>query len=277
MIDLASIDLTGTIDIHIHAAPDVWPRKADAIELARQAAGRGLRAILLKSHWTLTAGWAALVQKVVPEIRVFGGLALNQAVGGFNPVAVEAALRMNAAEIWMPTISAATESENGPGKGLSILQDGKINGNLLEILHLIAEHDAILGTGHLSTEEILALVPAARRAGVQKILITHPEHPPVEMPPAEQEELRDRYGVLFERCLITTTLGHGHLPFEQLAEVIRRVGPETTVIATDFGQPENLTPVEGLACYIAHLRAHGFAEAQISRMSRTNPAQLLGL
>jgi hypothetical protein len=276
MDELDRIDLTGAIDMHMHAAPDVRPRKADAIELARQAAGRGMRAILLKSHWTLTADQAALVQKVVPEVRVFGGLALNLSIGGFNPAAVEAALQMGAAEIWMPTISAATESGNGAGRGLTILQDGKISADVLEILPLIAEHDAILGTGHLSTGETLALVPAARQAGVQKILITHPEHPPVEMPPAAQEELRDRYGVLFERCLITTTLGHGLLPFEKLAEVIRRVGSETTVIATDFGQPDNLPPVDGLACFISHLRAHGFNEAEIRRMSRENPALLLG-
>jgi hypothetical protein len=108
-------------------------------------------------------------------------------------------------------------------------------------------------------------------------LITHPEHPPVEMPPAEQEFLRDRYGVFFERCLITTTYGHGPLPFEKLAAVIRRVGPETTIIATDFGQPENIFPADGLACFITLLRLQDFSISEIDRMSRTNPARLLGL
>jgi hypothetical protein len=277
MIPYSEIDLSGRFDLHVHSAPDLKPRKLDDIDLARQAASRGMRGILLKSHWTLTADRAYLTQKVVPDIRIYGGLVLNHSVGGFNPAAVETALGNGAVEIWMPTISAATESENGTGKSLTVLQDGKVNNNVLEILRLIAEHDTILGTGHLSTEEIMFLVPAARQLGVKKILITHPEHPPVEMPPAEQEELRDRYSVLFERCLITTTLGHGQLPFEKLAEVIRRVGPETTIIATDFGQPENLLPVDGLACFISHLHANGFREAEIIRMSQVNPAQLLGL
>jgi hypothetical protein len=112
---------------------------------------------------------------------------------------------------------------------------------------------------------------------VHKIVITHPEHPPVEMPALLQEELRDRYGVYFERCLITTELGHGRLPFAALAAMIRRIGCATTVVATDFGQPENLYPVDGLAIYIAHLRAEGFADSDIAMMSQANPARLLEL
>src|SRR5258706_309913 len=173
----SDIDLTDTIDLHLHTAPDVVPRKLDAFEAARQAAARGMRAILLKSHVTITADRAALVEQVVPAVRVFGGLVLNQAVGGFNPAAVEAALR---------------------------------------------------------------LVPAARAAGVRKILITHPEHPPVLMPALLQEELRDRYAVYFERCLISTEYGDGYLSFAALAAIIRRIGCATTIVATDFGQPQNL-------------------------------------
>src|SRR4029079_18691005 len=138
-------------------------------------------------------------------------------------------------------------------------------------------HDAILGTGHLSPAEIMLLVRAAREAGVRKILITHPEHPPVEMPAPQQEDLRDRSDLLFERCLISTTLGSGSMPFSELAAIIRRVGSATTAIATDFGQPENLAPVDGLALFIAELQAAGFSRAEIDQMARTNPARLLEL
>src|SRR5512133_3370346 len=119
MDDYSDIDLTGRIDLHIHSAPDIWPRKMDDLELARAAAGRGMRAILIKSHWTLTADRAYLVEQVVPGIRVFGGLALNDTVGGFNPSAVEAALQMGAAQIWMPTMDSAAAKEGG----LTIFRD----------------------------------------------------------------------------------------------------------------------------------------------------------
>ena len=271
------IDLTGTIDFHLHTAPDVRPRKLDDFEAARQAKARGMRAILLKSHVTLTADRAVLAEQAVPGVRVFGGLALNAPAGGFNPAAVEMALTMGAAQIWMPTESAAAEPRPKPAPGLTILGETGVKPEVHEILHLIAAHNAILGTAHLSPAEILQLVPAARAAGVRKIVITHPEHPPVEMPPLLQEELRDRYDVTFERCLITTVLGHGRLPFAALAAVIRRLGCASTIIATDFGQPENPYPADGLAAYIAHLKAEGFSAAEIAVMSQANPARLLEL
>src|SRR5438067_1280976 len=172
----SEIDLTGTIDFHLHTAPDVRPRKLDDFEAARQAAARGMRAILLKSHVTLTADRAALAEQAVPGVRVFGGLALNAPVGGLNPAAVEIALAMGAAQIWMPTESAAAEPQPKPAPGLSILGEAGLKPEVLAILRLIAEHNAILGTGHLSPAEIIQLVPAARDAGVRKIVITHPEH-----------------------------------------------------------------------------------------------------
>lgn len=273
MTEYDEIDLSGAVDLHVHSAPDVRQRKMDDLDLARQAGERGMRALLLKSHWTLTADRAYLVQKVVPGLRVFGGLVLNQAVGGINPHAVEAALQMGAAEIWMPTISAASEREGG----LTIFSDGQITENVFSVLKLIAEADAILGTGHLSAVETAALVPAARDLGVRKILITHPEHPPVNMPCGMQEELRDRFAVFFERCLITTPFGGGGLPFAALAQVIRQVGPDSTIISTDFGQPQNPSPIDGLACYIANLYKHGFSGPEINRMCRDNPAQILGV
>src|SRR5438105_5235 len=119
----SEIDLTGTIDFHLHTAPDVRPRKLDDFEAARQAAARGM--------------------------RVFGGLALNAPVGGLNPAAVEIALAMGAAQIWMPTESAAAEPQPKPAPGLSILGEAGLKPEVLAILRLIAEHNAILGTGHL--------------------------------------------------------------------------------------------------------------------------------
>jgi hypothetical protein len=276
-LDIDGVDLSGVIDLHIHTAPDLRPRKQDDFGVARAAAARGMRAVLLKSHVTLTADRAYLVEQIVPGIRVFGGLALNHAVGGINSAAVEVALRLGAAEIWMPTLSAMTQQHDPMGPGISIYQDGRIAECVIDVLRLIAEHDAILGTGHLSTQEVVDLVPVARSLGVRKILVSHPEHPPVEMPPSVQEELRDRFGVLFERCLISTTFAGWTLPFSEMAAVIHRVGPASTVISTDLGQASNTAPVDGMAMFIACLQAEGFNQATIDRMCRQNPAALLGL
>src|SRR5690606_162259 len=137
---------------------------------------------------------------------------------------------------------------------------------VLEVLELIASADVILGTGHLSVSAILKLVPAARATGVRTIVITHPEHPPAEMPPDLQRELVREYDVLFERCFISTTLAGWEIPIEQITGIIRDVGFDSTVISTDLGQPGNPAPVDGFAMYVAKLFEAGFTEQEVQRM-----------
>src|SRR3954462_12331328 len=79
----------GVIDMHVHSHPDVFGRNMDDIDVAQLAKSRGMRGIVLKNHISETASRAALVMKVVPGIEVFGGVVLNNAVGGINPNAVE--------------------------------------------------------------------------------------------------------------------------------------------------------------------------------------------
>src|SRR5262249_43318299 len=81
--------LSGAIDMHAHADPDGTPRKIDAIDLARLAKERGMRAIVLKNHYEPTQTLAYIVRKEVPGIEVFGGISLDLTVGGVNPAAVE--------------------------------------------------------------------------------------------------------------------------------------------------------------------------------------------
>src|SRR5690606_24650048 len=46
--------LAGAIDLHAHHGPDAYPRQWDAFEVAELAASRGMRAIVIKNHWTET-------------------------------------------------------------------------------------------------------------------------------------------------------------------------------------------------------------------------------
>src|SRR5262245_30303342 len=186
-----NIDLSGLVDMHVHTAPDVDPRFADDIETVRGAAAAGMRALLLKSHVTLTADRAAIAEKVVGQLRVFGGIALNYAVGGINPVAVEVALKLGAKQIWMPTKDAAHERRyRGKAGGLTIFtEDGKVNPAVHEVIELVRVADAILGSGHLSLEETVALVRLARAAGLRKIVVTHPEAYFLKMSAAEQADI----------------------------------------------------------------------------------------
>jgi Family of unknown function (DUF6282) len=84
-----SLALIGVIDIHVHSGPDSMPRTVDAIDVARLARKEGMRGLVFKNHYESTAAVAYLVRKEVPGIEAFGGIDLNQTVGGINPAAVE--------------------------------------------------------------------------------------------------------------------------------------------------------------------------------------------
>lgn len=269
-------DLTDFIDPHVHSAPDIVPRLLDDFELARQAAAAGMAGILIKSHTTPTADRATLASQIVPGIRIWGGLVLNHAVGGFNPAAVEVAAGFGAREIWMPTIDAANHCRlhQLPRPGLS-LDDGSSTQAVREILAIIAGHDLILGTGHLSVPEILALVRMAQDAGVAKILITHPEAPVTNMPFPIQRELAG-LGCRFERVWVFTTPALKHvLSPDAVIAGIREVGHESTVLATDMGQAGNPSPVEGFRDFVNACRSTGFDERQVRRMASENIAEWL--
>lgn len=279
MAQRMTVDLHGVIDMHLHSAPDVEPRRADDIETARAAAAVGMRAIVLKSHVTLTADRAAIAERVVPGIRVFGGLVLNYPVGGCNPDAVEVAIRLGAREIWMPTKDAAHERayrEQAPG--ISILDgDGKLFPAISDILDLIRAANVILGTGHLSIPETITLVRAARQRGLRKIIITHPEAYFIRMPIAIQRDLA-ALGAFIERCYVfTTAIAGATISVAGIAQQMREVGIESTVLATDLGQPPNPPPVEGMRDYLALLRAAGLSDVELNRAAKQNSAELLGL
>jgi len=274
-----SFDLEGLIDLHIHTAPDVRPRSGDDLHIARTAAEAGMRAILIKSHVTLTADRAAIAQKVVGGICVFGGLALNAPVGGINPAAVETALKLGAMEIWMPTMDAASHLRSeGKGGGISLFtEDGRIHSTVHEVVELVRQADAILGTGHLSVEESRALVQLARGRGVQKILVNHPEASFIQMPVAVQRELAGE-GVFFERCCNETTPHRRcFTTIEEIAHTIREVGIQSTVLATDFGQAVNPSPVDGMRSFLLGLSESGFGMDELRTMAGDNPAYLLGI
>lgn len=267
--------------MHVHAAPDFYPRRIDEIDLVRSARSVGMRGVMTKSHHTLTADRAWLLKKIGCGIEVFGSLTLNiPATGGFNREAVETAIKLGAKEIWMPTISSANHFRQvgkNESKGLSILtRKDELVSELVDILILIADADIIVGTGHLSPYESEILVDEAKDLGVRKILITHPEWSLVNMPIEVQIGLAKK-GALMEHCYFTTTKLGGSLKPQELARQIRSVGAEYCIMSTDLGQMENPYPVDGMADFIRKMMDQGISRSDISKMTKENPAKLLNL
>ncbi len=276
---IVQFDLTDLIDMHIHSAPDVQPRYGNDMEIAVQAKQAGMSGVLIKSHVTMTADRAKIAEEMVGGIRVFGGLVLNEWVGGLNPAAVEAAIKMGAREIWMPTHSAAHVVERkGKAGGISILnEDSAVCPEVYEILDLTKNADIILATGHISPRESTALVRVSKQRRHPKILITHPEASFIRMPLEMQLELEGD-GVFFERCFVDTTpLMNYDVSIEEIAHHIRCTGVESTVLSTDFGQIENPSPVVGFRTYLSSLGELGFHLDELRKMAGSNPSQLLGM
>jgi Family of unknown function (DUF6282) len=269
--------LEGAVDLHVHSAPDVDRRRFNDLELARAAKDAGVGAILIKSHQNSTVERAWLVSQCVPGVRVYGGLVLNETVGGLNPAAVRLALALGARQIWMPTRSAQNHRlHHGLSGGISILDErGKPLPVVEEILRAIAQSDCIVGTGHLSPEETSVLIDLAGKLGVQKILVTHPEWGPTYHSYQAQKELARQPNVFFERCFVSTTHLCGSVPFETIERAIIESGVERTVLSTDLGQPETPPPAEGLRLYAERLRSSGFSIDHIRAMMATNPERLL--
>ncbi len=290
--------LQGAFDTHIHVGPDVVPRIVDDITLARRFAALGMAGFQLKSHYTSTAERASVVGAAVPGVQVLGAIALNRAVGGMNPLAVEIAAREGARTVWLPTVDSVNESherEAPPGAKvpvwvrlqLELREQGveiepvavlDANGAVLSetraVLARIARHGMVLATGHLGRDEIFAVVDAALEAGVTQIVITHPEFPSQNLSVEDQLALAGK-GALLERCF--TTPHTGKIEWEQWIENIRACGPRRSVLSTDLGQTFNPPVEEGMEIMVDRLLEAGIEEEDVRVMAVHNTRRVAGV
>ncbi len=289
----------GAFDPHIHVAPDFTQRRITDVQLARRFLELGMTGFGLKSHYSSTAERAQVVAEAVPGIQVLGTITLNQSVGGLNTAAVEVAAREGARIVWFPTVSSVNEQhevlEADPnGKvpvwvrfeldlraagvkpdPVPVVDDaGALLPAALAVLEIIARHDMVLATGHLSRDEIFTLVDGAVAAGVKTIVVTHPEFPSQRISPADQVELAQR-GALMERAF--TTPYTGKCTWEQVFEATRAVGAQATTWATDLGQVFNPPVEDGLAIMADMFLAAGFSDEEVRTMAVDNTRRVAGL
>ena len=172
---------------------------------------------------------------------------------------------------------AATTAGRECGKpvwtALSVIDaDGKVTENTRQCLEVIAEFDMVLATGHVSVQEMMAVAKAATEAKVERIAITHPEAPMLNLSPEDEKALL-QYNVFFERCALYCVMGR--VPWEAMFNRIRLLGASRTIMSTDLGQPFNPFQDEGVGSYIEHLLDAGFAPSDIETMCKENPVSML--
>lgn len=271
--------LRGAIDIHAHWSPDPFAeRRMDARQLVHAAAEAGMAGIVLKSHELPSQILAWALQPEVPGTTLYGAIALDHAVGGLNPDALDAALRIGTTVVWFPTFDSVWSHEhygrwNARGAGMTVLDEaGALKPVVHELLDLIGEHGATLCSGHLSPDETLALVSESRRRGIRSV-VSHAT--PFGIPVEVQTTLAG-LGAFVEQAGTNSFREHGEEASAAMIADVRAVGPDRVILSTDLGQAPNPPAPAGFGSWMERFLDAGFSKEQVRRMVQANPAEVLG-
>jgi len=206
---------------------------------------------------------------------------------------VEAAGRGGAKVVWLPTAHSENQLHHEEQPGVAphpaalrlagyetavqvFNADGTLTANAEAVLEIIRDRGMVLATGHLTPEEVDRLTVRALEIGVRKIVSTHPDLPVISMPVELQKKLAAR-GIFFERTFNVTAPSYNALTVPQLAARIREVGPASTIMATDFGQPNSPLPADGLESYVAGMLENGFSPDEVRQMVGAHARGLLDI
>ena len=274
--------LIGAIDLHAHYGPDSYARQWDAFEVVKLAKERGMRGIVLKNHWSESAGLAWMARKyATPGFEVFGAVALDTPVGGVNPMAVRymADVEGNYGRIvWMPTHDSEHEVdyEKGTRAKAIVSRDGKLIPEVFEVLDLIKERNLTLATGHVEPWEALAIMTEAKKRGITRIIVTHPMLGPsfTSMTLAQMQDAVKLGGVI--EITAGTVSGNGPNKAKAI-EAIKALGTQNVIVSSDSGLVGTPNHPDALAMAAKALRAAGFSEQDLNRMFKDTPARLVGL
>ncbi len=297
-MDRVSAVLEGAVDLHVHPSPSPLPRRIGTVEAARLAREAGFRAIVVKSHHHSTVTDVLAVRDEgldeLPGIEVFGGVALNGAVGGLNPMAVDLALKLGGRIVWFPTIGSPQHIRHHaahpdlkfpklavhvkPEAPIDVLgEDGALRPEVYEILESIRDADAILASGHMAPDRITAVFTAAREVGVRRMLVNHPNF----VIEASHEDARCwvELGAVIEHslCMYDERSSFHHWDVDTLVQWIEAVGPAHSTLGSDLGQMSNPLPSESFRMIVERLLDRGTPARDVELMVRHNPANLLGL
>ena len=223
--DRARALLQGALDIHVHADPDPdAAHKLDFRETVARAREAGLAGLVLKSHEYPTQPLAWALDREFSGIDVYGGVALDWGVGGAEPrgggdhAAHRGAGGMDADVRRAALAGLAAGAAGTARRRASPCWTGE--GVLLPVCHdildVIAGHDAVLASCHLSPDETAALLGEGLARGV-RCVITHASFwTPVDL----QQEIAAKDGFI-EQCAISVADGEEAWP--DLLEQVRTV------------------------------------------------------
>ena len=301
-VDPARVDelLRGAIDVHVHGAPlGAWlPGRPTMVETCLEATEAGMRALVFKDHNTMTNNCAAIMADFLGRggaatpVEVYGGIVLNETVGGLNAKAVQTCLGYGRCKtVWLPSLDARHQRQAmGLEGGITVATGGgELVPELVAILDLCADYNrnrkgdrVSLSTCHVANEEKAAVLRHVKRRGLDvPVLLDHVTQEMTILSPPEAREMIDLGGYLeFAECSCIPWPGMQDwiiafdYSFALIKELVKEKGPGQLLLITDAGQPGN-KPVPGWRSFLRTLLAQGVADADVAVMARDVPAKLL--
>jgi hypothetical protein len=267
---------TGMVDLHAHASPSLLPRHGTDAETVAAERALGFSTVVLKSHEGSTVDRAVLA-----GADVYGGIVLNSPVGGANPDAVEVAARLGGRIVWMPTVSSATHQAGAERPELSVHQgfrlrrvdvvtDGALRAEWYDVLDVVAAHDLVLASGHLSAAETVVLFTAARDRGVTRLLVNHPKMPFLGWDSSFAAPLR-ALGARLELGILPDILSG---PAGASIDLVDEYPRDLLVFGADLGHAHHPTPGQAMPDWLRALERRA-GEATAHAITSTNGRELL--
>jgi hypothetical protein len=288
--------IEGGIDVHCHIdfefsakerkrEPEfLWLPKAEAM---------GMRGVVLKSHWWPTINVVPyILSSVQTRVRLWSSVALNSACGGPNPCIIESCAQLGGKMVFLPTWSARNDVER---KGFSnrlksyykshaqldnpnyyFLDDkGKLISLGYEIIECCKAHDLTLGMGHVSWQESLAFIEAARDIGYShRIIVNHVQSHIIAMP-VDAMQRAAAMGAFLETCW--NALAPGRMDSPELVQQFRQIGLQQIIASTDYFRPYSPNPAELFRMFLGMLHEGGLSKDEVKQVACTNPAKLMAL
>ena len=276
--------LEGAIEFHTHSAPDAYmPTPFDDLEVAIQACQAGMRAVVFKCHSTPSARSTYFVQKAINQwaeerkkktVDLFGGVVLNYCVGGLNPEAVNVSYRVGGRFVWLPNLDASFHRKvMGMPGGIEVLdENNNVVPPLREIFDMIAEVDMILSLGHQSVKERFILIDEAKKAGIKRIEVIHPNQVTNKMTVEQMKIAADKGAYI---GYYTSNFRPLQWSWDEFMQVYKMVGPDRIVAGTDCGIFMSPSPLEAMRLYITGMLVRDIPDKDVAKIVKTNAASLL--
>jgi hypothetical protein len=288
--------IEGTIDVHCHIdfefsarelkreAEPLWLPKAEAM---------GMRAVVLKSHWWPTINVVTYILKSVnTRVQLWSSVTLNITAGGPNPCIIESCAELGGKMVFLPTWSARNDVKL---KGFSnriksyykshaqlenpqyyfLDKKGKLIPRGYEIIESCKAHDLTLGMGHISWQESMAFIEAARDMGYShRLVVNHVQSHMIGMPVDAMKRAAEM-GAFLEACW--NALAPGRMDSPELVQQLREVGLRQFVVSTDYFRPYSPNPAELFRIFLGMLHEGGLTQGEIKQVAAINPARLMGM